>query len=327
MLIVCPNCATSYMVDEAALGPEGRTVRCVRCRHTWFASAQDAAPAQGKFAGGVIMEAGLQSANAAAEPHEMAAEGEPPPAPPPSPAPGSDDDFGAESEGPVAAAAPADGPDDVTLDNNLPAESATPHLDSPPLVPPTEHEPLPAAEAGDAESDDVESYAARRQRLQARRKQSRRSSRWIALVLVLLAANVAVIGGREEVVRYLPQTASLFSAIGLPVNLRHLRFENVKITRDTQDSVDVLVVEGDIVSTAGKPIAVPRLRFAARDAAGQEIYTWTALPSRSILNPGEKLPFRSRLASPPEQARSVLVRFFNAEDEASGSTGATGKAK
>jgi hypothetical protein len=64
---------------------------------------------------------------------------------------------------------------------------------------------------------------------------------------------------------------------------------------------------------------VPRLRFAARNAAGQEIYTWTALPSRSILGPGERLDFRSRLASPPADARNVLVRFFNTNDAAKGS--------
>jgi hypothetical protein len=59
---------------------------------------------------------------------------------------------------------------------------------------------------------------------------------------------------------------------------------------------------------------VPRLRFAARDGAGQEIYTWTALPTRSILGPDERLEFRSRLASPPADARNVLVRFFNSQD-------------
>ncbi len=64
---------------------------------------------------------------------------------------------------------------------------------------------------------------------------------------------------------------------------------------------------------------MPRLRFAARNAAGQELYTWTALPSRSILGPGETLDFHSRLASPPTGAIDVIVRFFTAHDaEAAG---------
>ena len=135
---------------------------------------------------------------------------------------------------------------------------------------------------------------------------------------MLFAFNVALIGARSEVVRYLPQTASLFAAIGLPVNLRNLKFENVRISKETQDGVNILIVEGTIVSTAGKPAEVPRLRFAARNATGQEVYTWTALPTRSILGPGESLEFSSRLASPPADASDVMVRFFNSQDAVAG---------
>src|SRR5262249_9950558 len=38
MLIACPNCSTSYMIDPASLGEAGRTVRCAKCKTTWFAS-------------------------------------------------------------------------------------------------------------------------------------------------------------------------------------------------------------------------------------------------------------------------------------------------
>ena len=38
MLIVCPNCTTSYEVEGASLGPAGRSVRCKRCTHIWFAA-------------------------------------------------------------------------------------------------------------------------------------------------------------------------------------------------------------------------------------------------------------------------------------------------
>jgi hypothetical protein len=131
---------------------------------------------------------------------------------------------------------------------------------------------------------------------------------------VLFAFNVALVGARSEVVRYLPQTASLFAAIGLPVNLRNLKFENVRITKENADGVNVLIVEGVIVSTSGKAAEVPRLRFAARNATGQEVYTWTALPGRSVLGPDETLPFSSRLVSPPADAVDVMVRFFNAQD-------------
>jgi hypothetical protein len=68
------------------------------------------------------------------------------------------------------------------------------------------------------------------------------------------------------------------------------------------------------VSEASKPAEVPRLRFAVRNATGQEIYTWTALPTRSVLGPGERLEFRSQIPAPPTNATNVKVRFFTAQD-------------
>ena len=114
---------------------------------------------------------------------------------------------------------------------------------------------------------------------------------------------------RADVVRLAPQTASLYAAIGLPVNLRGLAFENVTSVKEQRDGVTVLVVEGTIVSASASAVEVPRLRIALRGEAGNEVYVWTAAPNRSILAPGETLPFRTRLASPPPEGRDVLVRF------------------
>ena len=36
MILTCPNCSTKYLVDPAALGVDGRRVRCARCRHIWL---------------------------------------------------------------------------------------------------------------------------------------------------------------------------------------------------------------------------------------------------------------------------------------------------
>ena len=62
-----------------------------------------------------------------------------------------------------------------------------------------------------------------------------------------------------------------------------------------------------------------RLRFSVRDAQGAEIYAWNTVLEQSVLKPGERAAFRSRLASPPAEGRSIDVRFFTRRDIAGGS--------
>jgi predicted Zn finger-like uncharacterized protein len=311
MLIICPSCATSYMIDPASMPKAGRTVRCARCKTTWFAGGPAPAANGSTPAGGVIVEA--ESQPAAIQPPQPAAPAAPAAKAAGPEAPADADDFGNE---------PAQTIGEVPKIEQAAVEAAPaevneiPVTDAPSLVPPITQERTGETSAAALDADEVESFAVRRERLRARRKNKRRSSRWTAIILVLVAFNVALVGARYEVVRYLPQTASLFAAIGLPVNLRNLKFENVKISKASENGVTTLIVDGNIVSTGNSPTEVPRLRFSLRNASGQEIYTWTALPSRSALRAGERLDFHSRLAAPPADAVDVMVRFFNAQDAA-----------
>jgi len=36
VIIACPSCATRYVVPDSAIGVDGRTVRCAKCRQSWF---------------------------------------------------------------------------------------------------------------------------------------------------------------------------------------------------------------------------------------------------------------------------------------------------
>ena len=313
MLIVCPSCQTSYDVTAASLGEAGRSVRCVRCQEVWFATpaAAETAPMVNAAAASAQYQRGAATSQNA---------------------PGAD--FG-------AGAAPSD---DDAVDPNLAARAAglshaafddpvigaparaagiddtdsVVAYDAPALAPDDGPGQAPTV-AGAERAEDIETVAARRARRQmsGRGRRSRRPSVGVVIAL-LLAVNAAVLGWRADVVRAMPQTASLFAAIGLPVNLRGLAFTDVKTTKEMHDGVPVLLVQGTISNVARQPRDVARLRFSMRNGAGREIYAWTTLPARSVLAPGDSLPFQTRLASPPTEGREVVVRFFNRHDAIAG---------
>jgi predicted Zn finger-like uncharacterized protein len=334
MLIVCPKCTSSYRVDSSAIGARGRSVRCVPCQNVWFVPPPEttgsagAHPAAGQTLAGRHFPATAESLSDAAVAAFRAALADDPPASaggagamPPS-------NGGAQRRAPDAATeteAAADlGRAEASPQTHpavLPADAAagdggslTPAL---PVSQPAS--PQPDASTIDSEPHDVESLAARRQaRLAARKRDYRLRVSLPAAIAVLLIVCAVLLASRKDIVRHAPQMASFYAALGLPVNLRGLAFTDVRIANETHDGVPLLIVEGVIVSTVSRPVEVPRLRFAIRNAGGQEVYAWTAMPAQSVLEPGERLPFRSRLASPPSDGRDVQVRFFNRRDAIAG---------
>ena len=321
MLIVCPNCATSYDVDVASLRPNGRRVRCVRCRTIWqaelshadklLAAADALAPVRRTVEAVAEAVGGRPEIPASAAHFEAASEG-------------ASDGFGPRegNDSPGASASA----DEAALNDYPEIESpsiAPDDLDAghvPSGIEVTEYtaadaEPI-LAEAIVAEpAADIESSAARRvlgHIKPGRWGWSLSLPQWGILALIIIDA--IVIGWRADFVRLMPQTASFYAAIGLPVNLRGLAFDGIATTTEQHEGVPILVVEGTIVNESRKLADMPHLRFAVRNAAHQEVYSWTVAPPRTMLASGEAVSFHTRLASPPPDARDVLVRFLNRYD-------------
>jgi predicted Zn finger-like uncharacterized protein len=311
MLIVCPNCATSYDVEVASLRPSGRKVRCARCKTVWhaelshadrlMAAAEALAPVRRAVEAVAAAQDIAQDITEDAGEHGAEQTVLPPHVRTPAEAwfDGSEGDAAAAPDDSFAVDSPSIAPTDLDADNPLPDQDEAPYV-----------EPV----------EDVETLAARRYP----EKSKLAWLRWPlsaaqSAILALILLDAIVIGWRSDFVRLMPQTASFYARLGMPVNLRGLDFDNLSTTSEQHEGVPILLVEGEIVNETHKIVDVPRLRFAVRNAARQEIYSWTAVLPRTLLSPGDAVPFRTRLASPPPDAHDVLVRFLNRSDIYAGS--------
>ncbi|WFU42275.1 zinc-ribbon domain-containing protein [Bradyrhizobium sp. CB82] len=289
MHIVCPHCTTSYAIQLASLGANGRTVRCSRCKETWVARPEDA------------VEEVQERANAPAM---------------------------------AAASRPEDQSDIAEQWNTYAQEdgAGAPVVDSPSIASdwPTEETQdddwSEAEAADDALSGEPHQSWFRglfRRRARVARPASRplrKSHFGLSIACAAMGAlAVALMVWRADMVRLLPQTAAFYKMVGLEVNLRGLAFKDVKVTSETVDGKQVLVIEGAIVGETRKAVDIPRLRFSVRDSQGAEIYAWNAVLEQTVLHPGERAFFKSRLASPPPEGRNIDIRFFNRRDIAGGS--------
>src|SRR5579871_6168766 len=284
MHIVCPHCSTAYAIGDNALGQAGRTVRCSRCKETWLARPEDAfeaAPVPAMAAAG-----GSTRADAAAEWDAMARE--------------------TDGQAPVVASPPIAG-------HWVEGDSGSSQAG--------DWQALAQEDALDTEiSRQRKGWFPRIGKRAANRGGSGKSAFGLPAVCAAMGALVlALFVWRTDVVRLMPQTVSFYRMIGLDVNLRGLVFKDVKVTTETVEGKPVLVVEGVIVGEARKTVEIPRLRFSVRDAQGAEIYAWNTVLEQTVLKPGDHASFRSRLASPPVESKSIDVRFFNKRDIAGGS--------
>jgi predicted Zn finger-like uncharacterized protein len=320
MLIACPNCGTSYGVEMATLRPPRgwtRQVRCHRCHCVWQAElsyADKLVVAANAVA--PVRRAMAAVAQAAAQPADYAA------------------NYAAARLQPLERAT-------ALLANEL--EVATISSEPEPIPRERLH---PMSTTIDASAAAVAEFlgtiAARVARCYSRMRQKdwrlQDRSPQISLLQVarlqvlrlrvarlqisrpqliiagLLLVDAAIIGCRTDLVWAMPQTASFYAGLGLPVNFRGVDFETVTAAAERHDGEPVLIVKVKIGNGTNNVQAVPHLRFAIRDLQQQEIYSWTAALAHGSLAPGKALEFRSELALPPPNTRDVVVRFVDRDD-------------
>jgi predicted Zn finger-like uncharacterized protein len=135
---------------------------------------------------------------------------------------------------------------------------------------------------------------------------------WVGLAaivgLILWTATVY----RQQIVAAWPQSASLYSTIGLKVNAAGLKIDNVEYHQETEGGQTTLVVTGRLGNISGRELSVPQIRATLSNDDKRELYHWTFMPSIISLHPGQTTRFVTRLASPPAGARHLDLRFAKA---------------
>lgn len=291
MIITCPNCHTRYQLADRAIGSAGRKVSCAQCQESWHAIPEPDAPAQ--------------------PPKPKLVSNNPP----------EDKDriFDAENEAELDAeferAERAESGDGAAE----PSDEVEPHQTN------KRRKSDKAIAEDEAEADDADKIDAGLKGKRLRAMQARQIALRKKLPLgrirsgarfLLLSSFLLLIGGglffRTDIVRSVPDMAGIYAAIGMPVNVIGLEFENVETLRTMQNGVDVMLVTGQVRNIGGGQVDVPPIVVSILDSDGASLYSWSVTPLSPFVGPREKLEFEARLNSAPENAAQVKLAF--AED-------------
>lgn len=275
VVITCPHCGTRYQVPHSTLGSSGREVQCAQCGQSWHAEA-DAPP--------------------------------PPAIDPDLMFPKDEDalDFAFEETertmAPAVALPPPSLPIDPDHERTLAEIRAA-------IAPKPKKKSVNALDP--AVLNRAREEFDRRQRKVIGRLPLARMRRTARLAAFVLLVSIMVLGFslRTDLVRWFPAMAGLYSAMGLPVNIVGLEFENSKTINTLREGKIVMQVSARIRSIASRPVPVPPVLVSLLDASGKALYEWTVTPNAAEMDPGEVMDFTTEVNSPPDGAVSVRLSF------------------
>ena len=153
-----------------------------------------------------------------------------------------------------------------------------------------------------------EDFALRRQ------AKLKRLGGWGSLGLFILAPFAAAALLPETVVAAAPATIGIYEKLGFNVNVFGLDIRHIEQQNTVVDGAHVLMIKGEISNSTNGIRKIPWLRFALNDEGAAELYSWTLDTAARPLRPGETTGFTTRVASPPELAKNLQIRFAHADE-------------
>jgi predicted Zn finger-like uncharacterized protein len=135
---------------------------------------------------------------------------------------------------------------------------------------------------------------------------------WAALAGVVILLGVVATVYRHQVVEAWPQSASVYSKLGMKVASGGLKIGNTKNTREMRGGQLVLTVSGTLTNVTDRELPVPQIRIGLVDNDKREVYHWTVASDVITLKPGQSTHFVTQLSNPPDEATNYRVELAKA---------------
>jgi zinc-ribbon domain len=152
-----------------------------------------------------------------------------------------------------------------------------------------------------------------------RKARFRKTLGWASLCFTVLTPLMIAAMVPEAVVAAAPATIRAYDRLGYSVNIYGLEIRHIEQQHSFVDGERVLMIKGEISNPTNDIRKIPWMRFGLKGQQNQELYHWTLDTGSRPLRPGETTSFVTRVASPPELAQNLQIRFAH-DDEIGSNT-------
>lgn len=147
-----------------------------------------------------------------------------------------------------------------------------------------------------------------------RRRRRMAVAAWASLVLIAIMPAALAVAIPERVVAAAPASIALYEWLGREVNVYGLEIRKIELQHLQSRDQKIIAVKGEVVNVSSSDRKVPWLRFGLKSDTDKEVYQWNLDTESRPLRPGEARSFVTRIASPPESASTVEIRFARADE-------------